>query len=116
MDFTSSVLVALIGICIGGAGLLAWLLYRSGEPIFPRQASSRARTHQETAPQRRRAPTSFSPPDTEAVELERRLLRMALGDHDVVVRLTEFERHRDPGASQATLLRRAIKRWQHDRR
>ncbi len=111
MDFISSVLIALIGICIGGAGLLAWLLHRLGEPILPRCASSRARTQQEAAPQRRRAPAGAPPPDTEAVKLERRLLSMTLGDHDAVARLIELERRQNPGASQAVLLRRAIKRW-----
>lgn len=116
MDLTSSILVALIGICIGGAGPLAWLLYRRGEPILPPPASPRARSQRAPSPRERHAPATTQQTDTEATELERRLLRIALGDQDVVARLVAFERSHDPGAPEATLLRRAIERWQRDRR
>jgi len=46
----------------------------------------------------------------------RELLRLALGDHGKVERLIAFERARDPAASCAHLIRRAIDRWRQDNR
>ena len=44
------------------------------------------------------------------------LLRLALGDREMVERLIGFERERDPAASRARLIRRAIARWRQDNR
>lgn len=54
--------------------------------------------------------------DGEAAALERRLLRMALGDRAKVEGLIALERATAPHAIRAELLRSAIERWKRDLR
>lgn len=49
-------------------------------------------------------------------QLYHRLLAKARGDRELVERLLEYERQRDPSAAKSALLRNAIDRWERDLR
>lgn len=53
---------------------------------------------------------------TESKELYLDLLRKCGGDKDTVERLVEGERKRNPNASKDSLIRKAVERWEQNRR
>lgn len=58
-----------------------------------------------------------TPSETEAEHHYEELLRRKThGDTDLIRRLVEYERGRDPRATRAELLAAAVERWEHDNR